>query len=169
MIVRIGRVPYHARPFDPQGEGTQAVRLTKPDGTSYDLVRTHEGLGICDCPDYVVRKDGTAKVCKHIVAVVMAGLMRAPRPVPRDGANWQVPRRDIDGSTGGTTVNADEARVKAVHPRAYSRSARTGRGVKYFVMSAGVPWEIGVLGEGLDAVEAWRDAARRIDAAAIQG
>lgn len=64
----------------PAGEcGTVAYRLTKSDGSHYNVVRTRLGSVECDCPDYTYRREGTACMCKHGAALVDAGLIRAPR------------------------------------------------------------------------------------------
>lgn len=48
---------------------SRVVRLQKPDGTLYDVVETPYGL-ICDCPDFVWRREGLdPRGCKHTRAV----------------------------------------------------------------------------------------------------
>lgn len=58
--------------------GRTAFRLVKDDGTVYDLVQTKHGAE-CDCPDFVFRRDGLdPKGCKHVQALVAAGMMDPP-------------------------------------------------------------------------------------------
>jgi hypothetical protein len=62
----------------------QLVRLQKhADGECYDVSSHADGLIRCQCGDWVFRREGTtAEPCKHGRALVAAGLMEAPRPVP---------------------------------------------------------------------------------------
>ena len=53
----------------------RAFRLTKADGTIYDVAQTSYGPQ-CDCPDYIFRRDGLdPSGCKHIRALVGSGLI----------------------------------------------------------------------------------------------
>jgi hypothetical protein len=53
----------------------KAYRLSKPDGTAYDVARTNHGL-TCDCPDFIFHRDGLdPDGCKHIKAMVAYGLL----------------------------------------------------------------------------------------------
>lgn len=53
----------------------KAFRLTKLDGTLYDVAETVHGPE-CDCPDYIFRRDGLdPQGCKHIRALVKLGLI----------------------------------------------------------------------------------------------
>jgi hypothetical protein len=62
---------------DDRGQGS-GVRLTKPDGSSYD-VDLADRWPRCDCPDFIFRREGLDPGgCKHIRALVGAGLMRRP-------------------------------------------------------------------------------------------
>jgi len=55
----------------------RAYRLTKGDGTIYDVAQTSYGPQ-CDCPDYIFRRDGLdPRGCKHIQALVGFGLIRS--------------------------------------------------------------------------------------------
>ena len=55
--------------------GGRAFRLTKQDGTTYDVAQTAYGPE-CDCPDYVFRRDGLdPEGCKHVKALVGSGLI----------------------------------------------------------------------------------------------
>jgi hypothetical protein len=72
---------YAVEPIPPGEDGTAAYVLTKRDGTSYAVIRTHAGLVECDCPDYEARHRGLDCLpCKHGAALVDAGLIDAPRP-----------------------------------------------------------------------------------------
>jgi hypothetical protein len=53
----------------------RAFQLTKPDGGSYDVAQSHHGP-ICDCPDFIYRRDGLDPAgCKHVRALVACGLI----------------------------------------------------------------------------------------------
>jgi len=74
---------YSVSPINPVEEGTAAYRLDKQRGEGvYDVVRGHDGLVVCDCPDYVCRHAGTAGLCKHGRALIEAGMIEAPCPIP---------------------------------------------------------------------------------------
>jgi hypothetical protein len=74
---------YTISPIEPVEEGTAAFRLDKLAGDGvYDVVRNHDGLVVCDCPDYVCRHAGTASLCKHGRALIEAGMLAAPCPKP---------------------------------------------------------------------------------------
>jgi hypothetical protein len=67
----------------PAGEcGTKAFRLTKHsarDGGTYDVIRQHDGIVACSCPDYIGRHQGNGYgLCKHGRSLVELGLMAAP-------------------------------------------------------------------------------------------
>jgi hypothetical protein len=53
----------------------KAYRLSKADGTAYDVALTAYGL-TCDCPDSIFHCDGIdPDGCKHIKALVTYGLL----------------------------------------------------------------------------------------------
>jgi hypothetical protein len=82
MRFSIGATRYVAQPIPPGEFGTAAYRINKlgPEGESYDVIRTHEGLVECSCPDYECRHRGLdADCCKHGRAAVEMGLLDAPR------------------------------------------------------------------------------------------
>ena len=57
--------------------GAPAWRLTKTDGTVYDVIVRGHGPE-CDCPDFVICRDGRdRKGCKHIAALRAVGLLRS--------------------------------------------------------------------------------------------
>jgi hypothetical protein len=67
----------------PAGEcGSKAYRLTKHsarDGGTYDVIRQHDGIVACSCPDYIGRHQGNGYgLCKHGRSLVELGLMAAP-------------------------------------------------------------------------------------------
>lgn len=53
--------------------GHPAYRLTKEDGTTYDVIRTAHGW-VCCCPDFTYCRGNHEKGCKHTAAV--AGLVQ---------------------------------------------------------------------------------------------
>jgi hypothetical protein len=73
---------YSVSKIDSGEEGTAAFRLDKIHGEGvYDVVRTHDGRVVCDCPSYVVTFEGTASTCKHGRALVEAGYLDRPSPI----------------------------------------------------------------------------------------
>ena len=78
LDLTIGRTTYAIRPLACAAViADRAFRLTKGDGTAYDVVQTVYGPQ-CDCPDYVFRRDGLDPAgCKHIKALVGSGLIRS--------------------------------------------------------------------------------------------
>lgn len=74
---------YEAREI-PAGEcGTVAFEVLKVETNNhYHVIRDAYGLVKCDCPDYLMRHDGTAAMCKHGKALVSMGLVKTPTPIP---------------------------------------------------------------------------------------
>ena len=76
LTMEINGVDYRVEPS--QGEEyavTKAYRLSKRDGTAYDVALTDFGL-TCDCPDFIFHRDGLdPEGCKHIKAMVAYGLL----------------------------------------------------------------------------------------------
>ena len=54
--------------------GSPAVRLTKADGSSFDLLKTRLGW-VCECQDFVQRRQAQGLLCKHLKAVLNAGVL----------------------------------------------------------------------------------------------
>jgi hypothetical protein len=66
---------YKVSHLEPNPEiGSPAVRLTQSDGSSYDLIRTVHGW-TCECPDFVNRRERKGLKCKHLKAVLKAGVL----------------------------------------------------------------------------------------------
>lgn len=76
LELRIGGTMYGVEPLPEALEvGGRAFRLTKEDGTAYDVAQTPHGPS-CDCPDYIFRRDGLDPAgCKHVQAMVGSGLI----------------------------------------------------------------------------------------------
>ncbi len=77
LILSIDAQHYLVRPVvcDPI-LADRAFRLTKPDGTSYDVIQGSHGP-TCDCPDFIFRRDGIdPNGCKHIQGLVSQGLVK---------------------------------------------------------------------------------------------
>ena len=76
LTMAINGVDYRVEPNPAEAYAVmKAYRLSKPDGTAYDIARTHHGL-TCDCPDFIFRRDGLdPDGCKHIKAMVAYGLL----------------------------------------------------------------------------------------------
>jgi hypothetical protein len=71
LDLTIGGTTYAIQPLPEKPvPGSRAFRLTKGDGTIYDVADTQYGPQ-CDCPDYIFRRDGLdPDGCKHIKALV---------------------------------------------------------------------------------------------------
>ena len=76
LTMEINGVDYRVEPSAAGGYAVaKAYRLSKPDGTAYDVALTDFGL-ICDCPDFIFHRDGLDPAgCKHIKAMVAYGLL----------------------------------------------------------------------------------------------
>ena len=76
LNLTIGRTTYALQPIEDRPRSRPgAFRLVKRDGTIYDVESTIYGP-VCDCPDYVFRRDGRDPAgCKHIKALVGSGLI----------------------------------------------------------------------------------------------
>ncbi len=71
----IGAREYHVEPLDPGSQGDAAVRLHKPNGDHYDVIRAGETV-TCSCADWVFRVEGRRDgTCKHGVAATKEGLL----------------------------------------------------------------------------------------------
>jgi hypothetical protein len=76
MTISINGTDYQVNPSLAEAhEVWKAYRLTKADGTAYDVAQTIHGL-TCDCPDFIFHRDGIdPDGCKHIKAMVVYGLL----------------------------------------------------------------------------------------------
>ncbi len=76
MVLEIADTPYTLRPIACHDPGDlRAFRLMKEDGTVYDVVQKSTGHE-CDCPDFIFRRDGLdPNGCKHVQALVAAGML----------------------------------------------------------------------------------------------
>jgi hypothetical protein len=76
LTMAINGVDYRVEPNPAEAYAVRkAYRLSKPDGTAYDVALTGFGL-TCDCPDFIFRRDGIdPDGCKHIKAMVAYGLL----------------------------------------------------------------------------------------------
>lgn len=52
-----------------------AYRLTKEDGTEYDVHQDRHGAH-CDCKDFIYAREHSQKKCKHVEALKALGLLR---------------------------------------------------------------------------------------------
>jgi hypothetical protein len=70
LTLSINGTDYAVIPLRPDPEvAGRAVRLRKPDGTSYDAALTEHGH-TCSCPDFIFNRDGEdPKGCKHLAAL----------------------------------------------------------------------------------------------------
>jgi hypothetical protein len=67
----------------PAGEcGSVAFAVHRPDTNhTYHVIRDNFDVVKCDCPDFLMRHDGTGRMCKHGSKLVELGLIPAPTPV----------------------------------------------------------------------------------------
>lgn len=79
VVIRIDNTVYAVLAI-----GAGNYRLTKPNGTAYDLERTTDGP-VCDCPDYTFRCEGTGATCKHGRALIRVGCMQPAPTEPEFG------------------------------------------------------------------------------------
>ena len=100
LYLRIQRTLYVVSPLECDPSiAAKAFRLSKPDGTLYDVAQTHHGHR-CDCPDFIFRRDGLdPSGCKHVKALIHQGLLDHPEETS-------------EGSTRG------RRRLASLHPRA---------------------------------------------------
>src|SRR5437660_512853 len=71
LTMEINGVDYRVEPTRARALAVaKSYRLSKPDGTAYDVALTDFGL-TCDCPDFIFHRDGLdPDGCKHIKAMV---------------------------------------------------------------------------------------------------
>jgi hypothetical protein len=76
LFLRIAGTIYGLSRLDrPRAAVLEGWRLTKRDGTTYDVGRTEDGIE-CSCPDFIIRRDGIEpEGCKHVRALVAVGLI----------------------------------------------------------------------------------------------
>jgi hypothetical protein len=76
LTIDINDMNYLVKPNTAEASAAiKAYRLSKADGTDYDVAQTVHGL-TCDCPDFIFRRDGIdPEGCKHIKAMVACGLL----------------------------------------------------------------------------------------------
>lgn len=82
ITIQVSDIRYSVDPIPSGDLGTKAFRLSKHSGDhlSYDVVRQHDGIVACDCPDYERRHRGNGHgMCKHGRALVELGLL--PKPI----------------------------------------------------------------------------------------
>ena len=76
LTMAINGIDYRVHPSRSEPSAVlKAYRLSKADGTAYDVAQTAYGL-TCDCPDFIFHRDGIdPEGCKHIKALVTYGLL----------------------------------------------------------------------------------------------
>ena len=79
LYLLIQRTLYAVSPLECHPSiAAKAFRLSKPDGTLYDVAQTQHGHR-CDCPDFIFRRDGLdPSGCKHVKALIHQGLLDHP-------------------------------------------------------------------------------------------
>ncbi|MBV8317158.1 MAG: hypothetical protein JOZ53_19630 [Planctomycetaceae bacterium] len=80
LILMINQTLYEIRPLACDSTiAEKAYRLDKEDGSVYDVSQTRHGP-LCDCPDFVFRRDGLdPSGCKHVKALLAHGLIEGHR------------------------------------------------------------------------------------------
>jgi hypothetical protein len=106
---------YRVAEIDPGEEGTAAFRLEKVRGEGlYDVVRTHQGLVVCDCPDFVCRHEGKGTVCKHGAAMVARGFLPVASVIASKPTVAPITRKDkVRSSYFGIKLPAAPLAVEA--------------------------------------------------------
>lgn len=76
LYLTLGSTLYRvSRDRDPSADVDALFRLQKPDGSAYDVAQTAFGP-VCDCPDFVFRRDGLDPTgCKHVKGLTAYGLL----------------------------------------------------------------------------------------------
>lgn len=103
MTIEINDVRYSIDRTEAGEFGSKSYRLTKHsarDGGTYDVIRQHDGIVACDCPDYESRHRGNGYgMRKHGRAMVELGLLAAPIAprVNRDPVTVDLPTPDVIG------------------------------------------------------------------------
>ena len=78
--VEIKGATYEVRAIDPGFAGVAAVEVRKFNGESYAVTLQADGRAVCECPSYLYTHEDRGTCCKHGLAVIEAGLLRAPAP-----------------------------------------------------------------------------------------
>src|SRR4051794_26562934 len=76
LTLKVNGVSYAVRPGPADAfAALKSFRLTKGDGTAYDVAVTLTG-NVCDCPDFVFHRDGIDPAgCKHVKALAAVGII----------------------------------------------------------------------------------------------
>lgn len=109
--IEIKGATYTVRPIDPGFAGVAAVEVTKlVNGESYAVVLEADGRAVCECPSYLYTHENKATTCKHGVALLAAGLLRAPAATVAPGLvpTWEPGLAGDDESAfGAAPADAD--------------------------------------------------------------
>lgn len=105
-VIQIGRAEYGAEIL--AGAESHTVRLSKSDGSVYDVVQG-ERRTTCDCGDFTHRHAGLdfSEGCKHVKALVAAGLVRNASPYDLVPARVVKPAPGQAGFFGDPVPSAD--------------------------------------------------------------
>jgi hypothetical protein len=75
LVLLVNGIEYRLAPLDPHpGVARKAWRLTKGDGTTYDVATTEHGP-TCTCGDFNWRRERVGQACKHILSLTVTGLI----------------------------------------------------------------------------------------------
>jgi hypothetical protein len=75
LVLLVNGISYSLRPLDPHPVvARKAWRLTKGDGTTYDVALMEHGPE-CTCGDWVYRQRNSGMPCKHCAALKTLGLL----------------------------------------------------------------------------------------------
>ncbi len=124
--VEIKNATYAVEPI-PAGEfGSTAVRVTKlVNGETYDVIRGHDNIVTCSCPDFIFRHEGNGTHCKHASAMLARGFLDTP-PVVASIPPTFTPVSDLDrkrASYFGLKIPATPAPVEPVVVEANPRDS----------------------------------------------
>lgn len=81
LILRIGKgkkkTYYQVKILIPDRSiAVRAWRLTKPNGTSYDVMMNERHGMSCTCADFIWKRQNSPEPCKHCIAITEVGLNR---------------------------------------------------------------------------------------------
>jgi hypothetical protein len=76
LLLTIDETLYAVRPLACEPTAAhRAFRLQKLDGTFYNVAQTEVG-SLCDCPDFIFRREGIDPAgCKHVQGLVAQGMI----------------------------------------------------------------------------------------------
>lgn len=134
----IGWQPYGAEIV--HSEAGRTVRLTKDDGTAYDVTQGPTRT-TCDCPDFRHRHTPLdfSEGCKHVKACVAAGLVENVKPFAP--AAPPTPAEKAEEAAAVNRVERKVSRWDRVDFHALAARYRAGAGLGVLSRETGIPRE----------------------------